>query len=110
MAEFFILYDTYWANSPDRFSGPFPSRAAAFQYLEGVGGEIVMKGQSPRNIRDAFRILGVLPASEVPLGEFRRFVHRCYSGSGDPEVWERFAPLTFDAGRIQSRRLGKLMH
>lgn len=34
--SYFIQVDSYWANSPDRFVGPFDSRAAAQEAIDAI--------------------------------------------------------------------------
>jgi hypothetical protein len=63
MATYFICIDTFWANSPNRFVGPFTSKNEALAEVEraiSADNDVVIPGKSPLNIKDAIRICGVV--------------------------------------------------
>lgn len=74
-ATYYVRVDTFWQNSADRFVGPFKSRPAAEAAIREAnaapGGEVVVMGTSPRNIKRAIRIWGVLTKTEAERAGMR---------------------------------------
>lgn len=66
---FYVRFDTYWQHSPDRFVGPFITRAAAQAIIDGIEtGENVWRADSMcgGDIRTAIRVYPeVLTASQA---------------------------------------------
>lgn len=108
----FIIYDTFWAGSPDRFGGPYSSRKEAKDALrvaEEEEEEFVWAGESPRNIRDAFRILGIFTQNEVFRGfrpEFSKFFRQWEQARNE---WLEGLLLDFVPGKISHKGLRKIM-
>lgn len=68
-ATYYVRIDTFWQNSPDRFVGPFPTRAAAQKAIDAAcadpQSQIVVLGTSPRDIKHAIRVWGIMTATEA---------------------------------------------
>ena len=66
---YYVRVDTYWQNSPDSFIGPFASRAdaqtAIDAALDAPNSLAVLAGNSPRDIKEAVRIHGILSKTEA---------------------------------------------
>lgn len=68
-AQYFIRFDTYWQNSPNRFCGPFASRAeaqAAIDNIPTAANVWLSTSQCGGDIRDAIRVYPtILTATEA---------------------------------------------
>ena len=67
--SYYVRFDTYWQNSPDRFVGPFATRAEAEAVIDGIQTEDnVWRADSMcgGDIRTAIRVYpDVLTASQA---------------------------------------------
>lgn len=69
MATYYVRFDTYWANSPNYFAGPFPSREAAEEAIKAAenarGSKVVRSYQMANDVRNGIRVHGVVSATEA---------------------------------------------
>ncbi len=67
MATYYIVIDTFWEPSPDRFVGSFESRTAAQAEINRATtaehSKVVLAGQNPADIRNSIRVHGILSKS-----------------------------------------------
>jgi len=68
MATYYIHIDTYYADSPDTYVGPFESKPEANRSITDsqneTGSQVVFGGQ-PSDMRNAIRVYGVLSKTQA---------------------------------------------
>lgn len=57
--QYYIKLDSYWQNSPDRWVGPYESRAEAQEAVNTSS--LILPGQTPADIKEALRFWGRYP-------------------------------------------------
>jgi len=63
-AKYFVRVNTYWANSPDTWLGPYANREDAESAADNSGAGRSDLGQMTANIKEQTRILGIYNATE----------------------------------------------
>jgi hypothetical protein len=108
--QYYVRYFSFWQNAPDKYAGPFKSRAEAeATALEKIPG-CVFPGQSPADIKTAHRII-ILPAHKMPAGSFRKFIAEYllnHFNLNDGEFYARY-PVTLNVTEVESHRLQSLI-
>jgi hypothetical protein len=76
-ATYYIHIDTFWQNSPDRFVGPFDSKAEAQAAIDeaydALDSNVAAYGMSSNNIKGAVRVHGVLSKSAARRAGMRDY-------------------------------------
>ena len=69
MATYYIRFDTYWQNSPNRFVGPFSTRQAAEDAIKAAenatNSKVARSSQMANDLRNGIRVFGVLSSTEA---------------------------------------------